>query len=836
MKENRGSTKRVEQLLEMLLKHGETDRLGEWFTQDMFHRDDRNKVKMPPDEPVIVRRAEAFAAMLRAMTNPENSITTRTLEILPGELIVGVVPLGSLGFGKVFPEYMTEEEMRVGSFTSQDSTDSVLGHNVADHEKVLKGGFREIIRFCKDRITFLEIDRDHPLGTRKWIDEKLSFYKAVLICSNAVVTYARDFADLAEEEAITKRKTDPERAKELDKIAAICRKVPYEPAETFHEAVQSIWFTHLALHATLNHVSLGRLDQILQPFYEKSIKDGEINEQQAIELLECFIIKACGPLNLNPDYFEKMDHMDYGASLSTNPIVIDQYAAANNYLQSIVVGGQTREGADATNDCSYLFLGAYASIGVFTPTLYARIHKNSPDKFLKRIAKTILDSDCGLPTVYNDDVIIPALCSSDIPVEEARDYVADGCWEPILNANSDWTFGTINMLTVLECAMNGGALLTNNPQYLRGQKMGFLTPFCTEIEDFEQLKELVTFHMRFFTDQIAMGLYSFYSIHGSITPTPFLSALMGGCLKKGIDKTWGGTDYIIGGIIADAMPNCANSLAAIKEWVYEKGVYTLPQVVDSLKNDFQDCDSTQQDFISSPKFGNNDPYVDEIMKWLLDEFYQAVCDSKELADFVFLYEPKDVLEQEKMESLRSLAGYAGDSMKKKYGEDFKITVTAGCGTFENYANMGLGCAASADGRNRGKPIAPNFSPVSGTDDAGIGHLLQSLDNFGLDRFGAGVIVDVCLEESDLNEKLLVEVLRKFVEVGGNIISITIAGHLKLEEIYRLCEGVRAGRKEPSVLDPYNQISVRVGGFQAPFVTLPKEQQKDYLKRSISGRV
>lgn len=845
-----GSTKRVQDLLEELLKHGESDRSGEWFTPDMFPTnvagDYRDEDYGDYEEiPLIVRRSLASKAMLEAMTTPENSKITNTLEILPGELIVGIMPLGSLGLGKVFPEYMTKMETRVGSSTSQDSTNSVFGHNVVDYKVVVNQGLKKVIQFCDKKIAPLKNDlQKHPKhrkhsGRLDETDDKLAFYKAVRICSEAVVEYAHEFARLAE--YVANRAEDKKRKEELDKIAAICRKVPYEPAETFHEALQSIWFVHLALHSTLNFVSLGRLDQILQPFYERDVLEGRIGEQAALELLECFIIKAAGRLNLNPDYFEKMDHMDYGASLSINPIVIDQYASANNYLQSIVVGGKTRDGEDATNKCTYLFLEAYTDLGLFTPSLYVRLHENSPRELLEKSAETLMKGDCGLPTIYNDEAIIPALCSSGVSLEDARDYVADGCWEPILNGKNDWTFGMVNMLTVLECAINGGSMLTNNPQYLRGQKIGYLThtsgefDFCDKIESFEQLKELVKFHLRFFTDQAAMRLYSFYTVPGSSVPTPLLSALMSGCLKKGIDKTWGGTDYILGGIIADAMPNCANSLAAIKEWVYDKKVYSLPKMVEILKNDFYDGeDPMLRDVLGSPKFGNNDSRVDHIMKWLLDEFCDAVDEAKRLADVVFLCEPKNRQELERIIALRGLAGYSGDSMKKKYGKHFNITMVAGCGTFENYANMGLGCAASAEGRRNAKPIAPNFSPVSGTDHTGIGHLLSTMGLLGLDRFGAGVITDVYLERAGLEQNYLMDILRKFVEVKGNIMSITIADHDDLVKIYDLCEDVRSGLKDPSAFGKYNQISVRVGGFQSPFVTLTKEQQKDYLKRSISG--
>jgi hypothetical protein len=329
-KKQRGSTKRIENLIELLYKRAASNRTGEWFTEEMLP--DITKDESAAKESIIIRRAMAFKAMLEAMTSPENSKTTHTYEIKAGELIVGTMPMGSLGFGKVFPNYLTEEEKEVAFFSSR-SIDSVLAHNVPDYKRVLEGGLKKILETCESRLASLEWDRDYPMGKNKGVYKKISFYESVEICCKAVVNYAKKFADLASHEA--SKETDAERAKELRKISEICRKVPYNPADTFHEALQSIWFVHLALHATVSHLSLGRLDQILEPYFSKVSKD-KIDQQRALELLECFWIKGAERLTTNTKFLVEQDHTDFSTGMGQNPFLVDQEATINQFMQNIV--------------------------------------------------------------------------------------------------------------------------------------------------------------------------------------------------------------------------------------------------------------------------------------------------------------------------------------------------------------------------------------------------------------------------------------------------------------------------------------------------------------------
>ena len=829
-KKKRGSTKRVEHLIELLRKRAASNRTGEWFTEEMLP--DITKTESNARESIIFRRALAFEAMLKVMISPENSKTTHTYEIKPGELIVGTMPMGSLGFGKVFPNYLTEEEKEVAFFSSR-SIDSVLAHNVPDYKRVLDKGLKNILKTCKSRLASLEMDRRYPMGKNKGVYKKIAFYKSVEICCKAVVNYAKKFADLASNKAA--EETDAERAKELQEISEICRKVPKNPATTFHEALQSIWFVHLALHATASHLSLGRLDQILELYLEKDLSEGRIDTERALELLECFWIKGAERLTTNTEFLVEQDHTDFSTGMGQNPFLVDQEVTINQFMQNIVIGGQTPKAKDATNKCTFLLLDACASAGLPTPVLNVRLHKNSSDELIEKVAETLMKSDSGHPVIYNDEAIIPGLSHGDrIPVEEARDYVVDGCWEVLLNAKCDFNYNMISVLTALECALNGGALLTDSLTQLRGPKRSFMSPLAAELKTFEQLKDSFKKHLRYFTNKAGMELYSFYMLEGSSTPTPFFSALLGKCLDKGIDKTWGGADYTLSGVVFYGMPNCANALAAIKQWVYDKKEYSIEEVVQALKNNFKGYEEMRDKFEKhSPKFGNGDPAVDDIMAWLADSVLEAVKHAEELADKVFLTIPKTVDEMRNIKRLRRMAGYSGISMREHFGEDFNIAFATGCGTFAQYAFLGMGCGASADGRFASKPVAPNFSPTSGTATHGAGAVLASLKGLGLDRFGLGVITDMCFDEKSVNSEFMKELILKFMENNGSIMTVTVVGPEEVEEIYNLCNEVRMGEKEADVLFEYNDVSVRVGGWNGPFVALTKVQQEDYLKRSLS---
>jgi len=388
---------RAKKLFDELIEKAQDDRSGEWFTQDMFpnlfsvNSEDYGLEGKLEDRSVIIRRSIATDLMLKAMTDGENTKKTFTAEIRDGDLLLGILPMGSNGLGKVFPQYLTDDELRASSITDR-KTMSIFSHNSMNYEKLVNCGLRSVIQKCDEKINELT-------------DNRKDFYTAVKIACNAVIDYAHRFSLIAKEESENKL-LSRERQSELLQMAAIAMKVPEYPAENFHEAVQSIAFFHIALHASMNFVSLGRLDRILNRYLEK-----EIDKGRALEIMECFLIKLAGRLNLSSDYLYEQDHIDFVSSFGMHPYFEDQKAGVNNFLQNIVIGGKTEDGQDSTNEATYLILQAVENVNLVSPGVYVRLHKNSPEELYRKVARTI-EKTKNNPSVINDDVMIEALYRS----------------------------------------------------------------------------------------------------------------------------------------------------------------------------------------------------------------------------------------------------------------------------------------------------------------------------------------------------------------------------------------------------------------------------------------
>lgn len=265
--------------------------------------------------------------------------------------------------------------------------------------------------------------------------------------------------------------------------------------------------------------------------------------------------------------------------------------------------------------------------------------------------------------------------------------------------------------------------------------------------------------------------------------------------------------------------------------MFEQKIYCLPQVVDALKRNFDGYSEMKNIFLrDNAKYGNNITEADNIMQLLLNCFYQTSIKAKELADETLLYKPQKYID--KVLRNRIICGYEGPSLHEKYGENFNILFNIGCGTFGQYSFMGKGVGASADGRGTGEPIASNFSPVTGTMKNSYANALASLENLELSRFPAGVVVDFCIDDTaEERENIYYErFLKEFVNKNGSIMSLTFVRANELGNVFNICEDVRDGRLPSEALRPYAHIAVRVGGFNAPFITIPREQQINYLNR------
>lgn len=878
---------RVKKLYDQLINRALNDRSEEWFTPEMFQNvieDKDPNERFPLWDPiekcsVIVRRALAINRMLIAMTDEQNSRKTHTAEIADGDLLLGNMPMGSNGLGKMFPRFLTEDELRAGSITNRNAA-SLFGHNTMNYEELLRDGLQAKINDCikkldqlaptinkmkeeeaearkvyediKNKVPKENTERKNALRTLREKDtelisqkRKFDFYWAVKLSCKAVLDYAQRFAVLAEKKAAqypdgTKEQT------ELLELARIARKVPAQPAETFHEAMQSICFFHIALHASMNFISLGRLDQVLNPYLQK-----ETDKEKALEIFECFILKCAARLNLTSNFLIKQDHVDYATVLGTHPYYIDQKAGVNNFLQNIIVGGKKADGSDATNECTYFILQAIENVNLPAPGIYVRIHKNSPKELINKIARSLFRTRNN-PSVLNDEVMIPALYyalmqdEKNVPevqknmMELANDYCVDGCWEPILNGKSDWTFTMLVGLQAVESALNQGASLKKDEALFRGAKVSPTTPVPKSFDDLMKYTEQ---HLQFFVDQAVMSLFMYYMIDENAAPSPLFSAYLEGCMEKGADKASGGANHNLAGVVLGAVPDMVNELAAIQLWVFEKKKYSLEQVCEAIRENFgvdnnnlspeklELYKSIQVDFdTNSPKFGDNDVDADRITCDILDMFYRCVEKSASFGKKLFQDEAPE-REWRRIASLRALAGYYGLPLGMTF--NIKMKITAGFGTFEQYNWQGRSAAASPN-RLTGMPIAPNFSPVPGTTHAGIMGVINSLSKFRLERFAAGTITDICLEEENTTPEIISEILWDFIRKYGAMMTIAVGSSEKYKEIYEAVkesmnmDGAKAAQK----LAPYANINVRIGGWQTPFITLPLDHMENYIKRPV----
>lgn len=841
-------TQRTGKLREMLVERAKSNRAGDWLRKEELPDLSTLKQADGKEEAVIIRRAYGISAVLKALTNPVISERTNSYTIAPGELLVGVMPMGSNGLGKIFPDYLTQEERHMASISNR-SEFSIQGHNSADYERLVKYGMRKIINDSQKRLTRLEtLSKKRKLSADQTIQR--DFYRSVIISCNAVVEYAARYAQLAE--TMAEKEKDKKYKEELLEISRICRKVPMEPADTFHEALQSILFLQIGFRAGMDLLSLGRLDQTLQPFLVKNGKPTEEELKKAVELVECLVIKLAGPMNLSTSHLIEQDHIDFGVSMGISRWYSDQRGNINQFLQNVVIGGLNEKGQDATVESTYVLLQAWKNVNLPTPGIYVRLHKNSPKALIEKVAESIADTR-NLPSVINDETVIPGflkafLDDKTIDEQDARklvyDYCVDGCWEPILNGQGDWTFNMVNGMTAVECALNEGDTLDAGNMQLKGGKRCYHTP---PIHNYEELMKSLRQNLYFILFQSSAAVYNYYLLDEYVTPAPLLSAFLGSCLERGYDKTCGGCRISIAGTVLSGLPNMVNSIAAIDKWVFKNKTYTLEEVVDAFRNNFG-IKSDHPKVIAekykemyknlrenSPRYGTNDPEADRIAATIVDDFFALLEETKQLTDKIYREKPEGSITPEEAQRLRIAGGFFGSPFDKRTKNI--VAFTGGLGTFAAFTLMGMGVAASVD-RFKDEPLSKNNGPSPGTNNKSFGHIFATLKALDLSRCSAGAPIDLTLDmenESRENKiQLLTALVESFMKNNGQVLSITLGNQSQYKEIHEIAIKADNGDREAAEkLLEYSDVMVRAGGWQSPFITLSIAQQSHYLDSAIT---
>ena len=520
---------------------------------------------------------------------------------------------------------------------------------------------------CPDTKTWLELG---PKGLMTKAYEKLKncdenqkeFYECTIIVLEGVCHFMMRYHDYI---LTMLESLEDDNKKSLQRVADICANLASRPAQSFHEAVQSLWFLFVVLHMESNASSFspGRMDQYLYPYYQKDIEKGIISKQEALEILECLWLKFNQIVYLRNQHSAK-------------------YFAGFPIGFNIAIGGIDENGCDIYNELSLLLLKAQYHLGLPQPNLSVRLNKNSSHELIQEAIKVVAKGS-GMPQFFNDEAIVNSMIK-DLGIEEkdARNYAIVGCVELTTHGNNlGWSDAAMfNLNKALELTMNHGkCLLTNEPI---GLDLGSIETY----ESFEDLENAFQKQIDYFIEKMMKAEIVVEKAHQDCLPTAFLSTVIDSCLEKGVDVTRGGAKYNLSGIQMIQIANLADSLAAIKVLVYDEKMITRHELLEALQADFKGYEIIQTMLLNKvPKYGNDVKWVDELgAKW---------------------------------------AGYFRERMKDYRGGLYHT----GMYTVSAHVPMGENVGASPDGRNALTPLADGgMSPVYGRDMAGPTAVLKSV--------------------------------------------------------------------------------------------------------------
>lgn len=794
-------------------------------------------------KPIITRRAEAFEHIARNLP-----ITIRPLELIVGSNTIH--PRSC----QVFPEYSFEwleaefdtvetrsadpfyisEETKSrlheaykywkGKTTSElaleymsDNTKLAMEHNIftpgnyfyngvghvtVDYGEVLAIGFEGIIKKAEKALAQCrEGDGDYARRT--------TFLRAVIKSLNAACEYAERYALLALEQA--KTETDPARKLELALIASNCANVPRKGASSFYEACQSFWFVQMLLQteSSGHSISPGRFDQYMYPYYKKDIESGKLTREFAQELIDCIWVKL-NDLNKVRDAASAEGFAGY------------------SLFQNLIAGGQNSEGIDVTNDLSFMCISASMHVMLPMPSLSVRVWNGTPHEFMLRAAE-LTRTGIGLPAYYNDEVIIPALVSRGLTLEDARDYNIIGCVEPQKSGKTEgWHDAAFfNMCRPLELVFSNG--MDNGVRI--GPKTGEISSFDT----FEKFYDAYKAQMEYMIELLVNADNSIDCAHAERCPLPFLSSMIEDCIGRGKSVQEGGAIYNFTGPQGFGIANMADALYAVRELVYKQRRYTIDEFADALRNNYGEpmppLASEQMTTLIVKKLVESGRKINEKD---IAGIYTQVRDNVTTPEKKAFY---DKLRAD----IDELPKFGNDDLEvDMFARDVAYTYTKPLERYSNprggmyqaglypvSANVPLGAqtGATPDGRLAGTPVADGVSPAAGRDVNGPTASCNSVAR--LDHFIAsnGTLFNMKFHPSALKGKSglegFVALIRGYFAQKGM--------HMQFNVVSR--ETLLEAQKNP---DKYRSLVVRVAGYSALFTTLSRSLQDDIINRTEQG--
>lgn len=653
-------------------------------------------------------------------------------------------------FREMSPEW--KDAYEAGIFT-EFMEQRAPGHTVGD-EKIFRKGFRDFKREIEASLAGLDFLGDPEACAKR---EQL---RAMAICCDAIIRFGERHAELAT--AMAGAEQDPERKRELEEIAAVCRHVPAHAPRTFREALQAYWFVHLGVTCELNTwdaFNPGRLDQHLIPFYQQGLADGTLTPDEARELLQCFWVK----FNNQP----------------APPKVGVTAAESGTYTDfaNINTGGLKPDGSDGVNEVTYLILDVIDEMRLLQPSSNIQLSKKNPDRFLKA-ASRIIRKGWGQPSIFNADAIIEEMLRQGKAIEDARSGGASGCVETGAFGKEAYILvGYFNLPKVLELTLHNGV----DPQ--TGKRIGLETGDPLTMMTYEQLFDAFRRQLRHFVEIKVRGSNIIERAFAAYMPAPFLSIVIDDCIQKGKDYNDGGPRYNTNYIQGVGIGSITDSLAAIKQHVFEEKRLTMGDLLGALRADFAGHERTRQLLLNkTPKYGNDDEYADAIMTSAFNAFYDEV-----------------------------------NGRQNTKGGFYRINMLPT--TCHVYFGSVMG--ASADGRLARQPLSEGISPVQGADRRGPTAVIKSAAKMDHLRTG-GTLLNLkftpqILEGEEGIEKLT-HLVRSYFRLDGHHIQFNVvqAGTL------------RAAQAEP---EKYRDLIVRVAGYSDYFCDLTRALQDEIIART-----
>ncbi len=799
--------------------------------------------KQTEQEPLIIRRAKAFAHVLKNIP----------IIIRPDELIVGsstVAPRGSQTFPEFSfdwleaefdtlntreadPFYISEQVKKElkeayryweGKTTSELATSYMapetltamahniftvgnyfyngVGHITVKYEKVLAIGYEGIIAEAQAELRKCNLG-DADYATRS------HFLEAVIISCQAAILYANRYADLAEKMAAECREAT--RKGELLQIAANCRKVPAKGATSFYEACQSFWFVQQLIQIESNghSISPGRFDQYMYPYYKADMDAGRITREKAQEFIDCIWVKF-NDLSKCRDAESAKGFAGYGV------------------FQNLIVGGQNAEGKDVTNDLSFMCIEASFHVFLPQPSLSIRVWNGSPYDLLIRAAE-LTRTGIGLPAYYNDEVIIPALMSRGITLEDARNYNIIGCVEPQVSGKTNgWHDAAFyNMCRPLELVFSSGMDC--------GEQIGPKTPAVESMQTFEEFMDAYKVQMDYFIQLMVNADNAVDQAHAERMPLPFLASMVDDCIKRGKTCEQGGSVYNFTGPQGFGIANVADSLFAIKKLVFEEKKVSMADYKQALMFNYgQEVSPLVVAQVAGQvarKLSEQgvQPTSDAVSKITQNIIREAVTveDKKKFEQLLSMIEEVDKFgnDEEEVDLLAREAAYTYTKPLLQYRNPRGGMFHAGLYPVSANVPLGAQTGATPDGRLAGMPVADGVSPSAGKDVNGPTAAANSVSKLDHGIASNGTLYNQKFHPSALSgEKGLdnfVNMIRSYFDRKGSHVQFNVVSRDTLLD----------AQKHP---ENYKHLVVRVAGYSALFTTLSKSLQDDIIRRTEQG--